>query len=59
MDAIARLDVYLTDPYQFDRVDLLLRDRFGGLVPPVVRHGVELGPTALVGMTAVAAASGS
>jgi enamine deaminase RidA (YjgF/YER057c/UK114 family) len=59
LDATVRLDVYLSDPYRFEHVDRIIRDRFAGTAPAVVRHGVDLGASTLVGMAAIAVTSRS
>ena len=56
LDDLVRLDVYAADQYQWDRIDDWVRATFGANAPVLVRHGVDLGPTALVGLSAIAAA---
>jgi enamine deaminase RidA (YjgF/YER057c/UK114 family) len=54
---LLRLDVYVTDPYRWDVIDDWLVTTFGDRGPVVVRHGVELGPTAMVALSAVVSVS--
>jgi enamine deaminase RidA (YjgF/YER057c/UK114 family) len=53
---IARLDVYLTDPYQQERATDWVRSAFACPGPAVGFYGIELEPGALAELTAVATA---